>query len=141
MIKRILLATDFSSHTEPACALAIDLATQLGASVDVVHAIEPFPGGEEEHAFDDLYFKLERRAEAEMAKVIARLREANLRVSSKVVIEKRWRAIIERAEAERADLIVMGSGGAIGPNGKPVGSTSHRVFLASPIPLVVVPAR
>ncbi|MCK6552777.1 universal stress protein [Myxococcota bacterium] len=138
MIKRILFAADFSEHSARAQAQVIELARALGATIDVLHAIEPFPEGDDEHAFDDIYTQLEDRAESEMARVVEALRAAGLTCTTSIVIEKRWRAINDRAESERADLIVMGSRGHRDGDGNPVGSTSHKVFLTCRVPLLVV---
>lgn len=139
MIKRILFATDFAGHTAKALSYVLDLAKCTGASVDVFHAIEPVHIEGDDHAFDDFYFDLEKKASTELAAIAESFRRAGVSCSTKVVIERRWQAILERAESERADLIVLGSRSARDRGEGAFGRTSHRVFFASDVPLLIVP--
>lgn len=137
MIKRILFPTDFSESAIRAQKFVLELARREGASVEVLHAIEPVPSPDEPAAFDDFYRELERRADALFTRVVEAFREAKVPCSTKVVIDKRWRAIVRRAESESMDLIVMGSRKPT-PQEGPAGTTSHKVFLAASVPVLFV---
>lgn len=138
MIRKILFAADFSAESSRAEAYAADLARALGATLEVFHAIEPIARDPDERAFDDIYIELLERSERASAALLQRLRGAGVECVSKVTIERRWRAIVDRAQAVHADLIVMGSGAPNTSDASSAPSTSYQVFLASPTPVLVV---
>ena len=56
----------------------------------------------------------------------------------RIEMDKRWQAVVQTADAEDVDLIVLG-GHAIHEDGKVyLGTTSHKVFFSTNRPLMVV---
>lgn len=126
-VKRILLATDLSSASAAATDEAIAIARRLQAHLIVLTIIDPrllrLPGGRFMRRID------EERADAEVAVqgVVARARSAGARATFLVWHGDPPDLILEAAEAEDVDLVVMGSHGR-GRLGRLVlGSTSRRV--------------
>jgi nucleotide-binding universal stress UspA family protein len=137
MIKRILFATDLSEGEGHVRAYVTELARALGSSVEMVHAIEPLTSDPDEHNFDDIYFDLMKRAERGLAALVEEFDDQGIRCSRHVEIAPRWQAIVERAQSVHADLIVMGSRSfEARTSSEP--STSHKVFIASHVPLLLV---
>lgn len=140
MFRRILFPTDFSPGAAAAEAHVSGLAKAFGASVVVLHAVEPIPAPDQEHAFDDFYQRLLARARFEIEQVAERLRAQGVEVSGNAVVERRWAAIIDAAQRLPADLVVMGARG-LDTDGRPaLGTTSHKVFLMSKTPVLFVRA-
>jgi nucleotide-binding universal stress UspA family protein len=136
MFTRILFGTAFTRESLEAETEVADLAAALGASVIVLHAIEPIDPGGDQAPFQDFYASLQAAAEEKLAAVARRMSERRITCDIKVTIGPRWKEIVEQAVAESADLIVLGSR----PRDEPLsaGSTSHKVFWTSEIPILFV---
>jgi len=137
MISRILFGTDFRDESSRAEAYARELARRLSASVVVLHAIEPLATVGDEPPDQEFYEDLRRESEQHLDAVRSRFAAEGIGVRSVVSVGPRWREIIDTARREQADLIVLGARRFAD---RPVGTTSHQVFLASPIPVCVVRA-
>lgn len=139
-ISTILLATDFSEACRLAERRARELAQRFGASLVVVHGIEPIMGvdADDVDELDEFYRTLLDRAEEQMERRLARYAEANLLVKQHIRIGPRWRVVLEIADEEGVDVIVIGRRAA-SEGDAPVGTTSEKVFLGSARPVLFVP--
>lgn len=140
VIVRILFATDFSPYSAAAREHALVLARALGASVKIVHAIEPIrlPDDDEdtrtwrETLRDDLQRKLDDE--------VARFTADGIAVDGALRSGTPWIEILDDADAEDASLIVVGGHGLTTGEGRVlIGTTSHKVALSSRRPVLVVP--
>jgi nucleotide-binding universal stress UspA family protein len=115
--KRILLATDGSSHSEAAASAVGHLAKQAGLPVTVVSVVT----GSHNAA---------RRQEAQeaVASKVVRLKNLGVEAEGKVVEGRPDEAIVKAAEDIGADLIVMGSHGRTGLVKVLLGSVAERVI-------------
>jgi nucleotide-binding universal stress UspA family protein len=126
-VRRVLLATDLSSVSEPATNRAIEMAATHDADLIVLSVVDPgrlrLPGGRFLRRIDQ-----ERsRVESDAQRLVARARAVGARATFLVWEGDPAEAIIEASEAEGADLIVLGSHGR-GVIGRLVlGSISARV--------------
>ena len=139
----ILVATDFSSHSEQALATAIDLAKRLGAGIRLVHAFDlPLPLlSPYEVAVPDAYLEETRKAAAgRLAEAEERVRAAGLEVESQMREVPAAEAICEAAEAAGADLVVLGTRGHSGLKHLVLGSVAERTLRLAPCPVLAVKA-
>jgi nucleotide-binding universal stress UspA family protein len=133
-IAKILVAVDFSPHSDRAVAMAAGLAPRLGAAVNVVHVFDvPFESEDYLAAFDA---ELERRIEAEAMANLTALRERLARDGVQAQVHfRRGRphaAIAELAREIGCQLIVMGTRGRTGLAHALVGSVAERTLRAAP---------
>src|SRR5690349_3184054 len=141
MYRNILIATDGSELASGAARQAIALAKSLAAKVTVLKVSEPF------HWYDpdlpvDLqpgYVQAERR---DATAILARLADAAASAGvpcETVHIEQGppYRSIIETAQANNCDLIVMGSHGRSGIAAVVLGRHTVKVLTHSKIPVLV----
>ena len=136
-VKRILVGTDGSEHARRAARWAADLAVDTGAEVVAVHAVGllvttpdgPVPST----PFHD---RLRAQLEDEWT---VELREAGVPLHCRLVEGSAVTALLQTAEDESADLIVVGSRGAGGFSELHLGSTSHQVALYADRPVTIVP--
>jgi nucleotide-binding universal stress UspA family protein len=138
-IARILLATDLAPASEGAADQAIDLARDLHADLLVVSVID----GTRIHALEQLPDRMDqRRAAREMAaqSIVVRGRSAGVNVSFLVWEGDPGPAIIEAAEAERVDLVVVGTRGRNRVERAVLGSVSDHVIRHAHCPVLVVRA-
>lgn len=136
MFTRILFGTDFTTDAIDAEKEVADLATATGASVVVLHAIEPIDPGGEQEPFQEFYESLRASAEEKIAAIERRFEDRNIPCETLVSVGARWREIVDQAAETGADLIVLGSR----PRTEPLtpGTTSHKVFWAAQVPVLFV---
>ena len=138
---RLLLATDLSEASASATDQAFELAGRLGASLLVVSIIDPgsllLPGGRFRVRIDQVRERREQLAQV----LVERGREEGIEVSFLVWTGDPGDMIIEAAEAEHADMVLVGSHGR-GPVGRLLlGSVSEFVVRNAPCPVLVVRPR
>ena len=136
-LKRILVGTDGSEHARRAVRWAADLAGLTGAEVIAAHAVGLLvttPDGPVPSTpfHDRLRSSLEREWTED-------LRAAEVPVRCVLVEGSAVTALLQVAEDEDADLVVVGSRGAGGFSDLHLGSTSHQVALYADRPVTIVP--
>jgi nucleotide-binding universal stress UspA family protein len=136
MFRKILLATDFSPIAERAEDETLALAHAFGAQVIALHAIEPIET-DDESMFADFYVQLTRAAEHKLAALRARFEARGVTCKPEIRVERRWQAIVDTARSRGAELIVLGSH-APRMAAPGLGTTSHKVFLSAPVPVLFV---
>jgi nucleotide-binding universal stress UspA family protein len=137
-ITSVLLATDLSPTSTMAEDEALRLAASLHARLIAVSVIDPgtlrLPSGRYRTRVDQV------RAEREVIaqRLVLRARELGIPTAFLVWEGQPGEAIIDAAEAEVADLIVLGTHGRTGIDRSLFGSVSDHVIRHAPCPVVVV---
>lgn len=133
-LEKILFPTDFSHASDVAMPLATTLARDTGAKLIIVHVEEPpvaYSGGE-------MYYGLPEPA----LEHIHRMLHAVVPSDPTVPHEHRLLsgdpagAIVQLAEEEHVDLIVMGTHGRTGLRRLLMGSVAESVVRRAPCPVV-----
>jgi nucleotide-binding universal stress UspA family protein len=141
-VRHILAPTDFSEYSMDAISYALELAQKFGAKLSLLHVVElpPYPieGLVPSTMGGDLLNDLERQASAELAQVLPEAKDARIEVTRSVVIGSPLRKIIETAEAEKVDLIVMATHGRTGLSHLMMGSVAERVVRTAPCPVLTI---
>ncbi|MCS7312897.1 MAG: universal stress protein [Acidobacteria bacterium] len=139
-IRQILFATDFSHYSDRARDYTLTLARKHRAHVYVLHAIEVLYHMDEKDPELREWFKtLERAMERKMADEVAFFQSRGVAATGEVIIGTPWKVILRFAEEVGVDLIVIGSHGIRTEEGRVLlGTTSHKVALASKIPVLIV---
>ncbi|MBI1727827.1 MAG: chaperonin GroEL [Candidatus Rokubacteria bacterium] len=139
---KILHPTDFSESAVNAEAKAVELARALGGEVILLHvAGQPMLYGESVIGMADVveFYRGQRTwAEQRLGERAAAIRATG--VAARVVVDEGVPAseILRRAEAEKADMIVMGTEGRTGLNRVLVGSVAERVVRLAACPVLTV---
>jgi len=148
MIKRILVATDFSDCSRDALDYALGLAERLGAEVHLVHVFERpvyFEVGVSHslqlgHNVDEWIRDLKAGATKQFDALAAEVRgrqpgtQASLREGVQVD------EILKAAKETSADLIVLGTHGRTGLPHVVLGSVAERTLRFAPCPVLTVKA-
>ncbi len=151
MIKRILVPIDGSEPSNRALDYALDLAEELDAEVVILSVVPPvtLPVFSEEPGItpiitprdiDRYNSKLRATFENVLSEALARARtkKPDLRVSTKLLEGRPADKIVEVAERENFDLIIMGSRGLSGLRELLLGSTTRRVADHCTKPLLII---
>jgi nucleotide-binding universal stress UspA family protein len=136
-IRRILLATDLTQTSEVATEWAFTLAQRNGADLLVVSVIDPHELRQASHRTGLRWDQVRDRREAAAQELVVRGRPTGVKVTFLVWTGDPGESIVSAAEAEAADLIVVGTHGR-GPIGRLfLGSVSQHVVRNAPCPVLV----
>jgi nucleotide-binding universal stress UspA family protein len=144
MYKKILVPLDGSNFAESALGHAREIAR--ASSVEkliLLRVIEPlivdikdFIAAERVREAEE---KREARAREYLKKTAAELKKDNIPVETKLVVDgEPAEKILEVAEDEKVDLIIMSTHGRSGFQQWVFGSVAHRVLVHSSIPILMV---
>ncbi|MEA2027168.1 MAG: universal stress protein [Chloroflexota bacterium] len=135
-IQTILLATDLTAASREATDRAIDLAGRLDARLLIVNVLEKrrLSGGGSHDRVDQA--RLER--ESHLVKVVREARGAGATAEFLVWEGEPGDSIAAAAEAEHADLVVVGTRGRSGAERMLLGSVSDHVVRNAECPVLVV---
>jgi len=136
--RTVVLATDLSPTSEAATTAALDLASSVGARLLAVSVVDPgslrVPGGRYLARVDQVRAERERFAQ----ELVARGRSMGVAVDFLVWEGDPGEAIIDAAQAEGADMIVVGSHGRGAVGRFLIGSVSDHVVRHASCPVLVV---
>ncbi|HKU38268.1 MAG TPA: universal stress protein [Polyangiales bacterium] len=142
--QRILCATDFSDNANDALDAAIEHARTFGASLQIVHVIEPpiLFGAEmaSPALINAMLEQQQKHAHEELARARERCRSAGVTAAGSLLeLGTPAFALIELSK--QADLLVMGTRGRTGFAHLLLGSVAERVLRFSHCPVLVVPKK
>ncbi len=144
MFKSIVVGTDGSDTASHAARQAVELAKALGARIEFVSAYEPVPEKrlqtERREAPDDLQWAVSPREDVDATLKAA----AAIAEESGVDVELYARegdpadALLDVAEEQKADLIVVGNKGMTGAKRFLLGSVPNKVSHHAPCSVLVI---
>jgi universal stress protein A len=141
-IRQILAPTDFSEFSKQAVESAQALAQTFGAKLLLLNVVElpPYPieGFAPSTMGATLLDDLQRRARLDLAEVLPEVPDSKVEVVRRVVVGTPHRTIVEVAEEEKVDLIVMATHGRTGFSHLMMGSVAERVVRTAPCPVLTI---
>ena len=140
-IKRILVPLDFSTNSRRALDYAHGVARKFDASLHLVHVCEVpsmMTASMDSYAiaYTDWSHRLGEEAERELVKTATSL--TGVTVTTEVLLGNPVSAIVEAAETNSADLIVMGTHGHGAVMHLMMGNVAERVVRSAPCPVLTV---
>jgi universal stress protein A len=134
--RKILFPTDFSPFGQEALHWATSLARDSGATIIIIHVEEPpmaYGGGE-------MYIGVEEGDREELRRALVQVvpTDHNVPFEHKLLVGDPASAIVETAENEDADLIVMGTHGRTGLTRLLMGSVAEAVVRKAKCPVLTV---
>lgn len=144
-VQRILWATDLSWVSEGAWRYALTLGDLLAAQMVLLHVVRPAdPAGAADHLVPPASGWMERYLaplESELESRRQAVEALGLRARRKVVVGVPADVIVAEAEAEQADLVVVGTQGRTGLSHLLLGSVAEAVIRKAPCPVLAVKVR
>lgn len=143
--RHILAPTDFSEYSKQAIASALELAKKFGAKLSILHVVElpPYPiEGYMPPSLTTTFMEdMEREASQQLAQVVPEAESAGIEVARLVTVGSPYRKILDMAEAEQVDLIVMATAGRTGFSRLVMGSIAERVVRTASCPVLTIRPR
>ena len=144
MFRSIVVGTDGSDTATQAVRQAVDLAGQVGAKLELVSAYEPVSeqrlAQERRQAPEDLQWAINPREDVdvtlEAAAAVARAAGVEARVYARQGDPAD--AILDVAEEQEADLIVVGNKGMTGAKRFLLGSVPNKVSHHAPCSVLII---
>ena len=136
ILKKILAPTDFSELSAEGVRYACKLATDVGAQVIVLNVVIL----DESNVVGKGEIEAHEKQLSEFTNKIVGRRADDLKIHEAVVTGQAYTAIVDCAEKERADLIVMSTHGRSGLSRMLIGSVTDKLLRGATCPVLVVPA-
>ena len=147
-LKKILCPVDLSSGATSAAHEAASLAKALGAELVLLHVMsEPAfavadpliaPGEASGYALPALADEYRSEMDRRLSRLGAALGGSGLSVSTRLVTGVTHESIVNAADQEHADMIVMGTHGRTGIQHLLLGSVAERVVRTAKVPVMTL---
>ncbi len=138
-LRNVLLATDLSANADAALQWAVEIATDLGAQLHLVHASN-LAGWSTDYL--EITARVPQQIETDTRQSLESLAETcrtnDLEVTCEVLQGEPASAVVSAAQERRAQLIVVGTRGQRGLDYLLLGSTAQRVVQRATCPVVTV---
>jgi len=145
-IRKVMMASDFSSASRAAFARAVRLAKGKRASLVVMHAVTlppPTLGGEyiPPQTWDRIEAATRASAKKQIRTLVTKAKRAGVRATGLIVAGSPYEVIVRAARSKRADVLVLGTHGRTGLSRFFLGSVAGRVLASAPCPVLTVRGR
>jgi nucleotide-binding universal stress UspA family protein len=144
MFRSIVVGTDGSDTAKEAVRQAAELAKVLGSGIYLVSAYEPVPEGrlreERQEVPEDLQWMVNPREDVSstLEEAGEELKEAGVQVETHAREGDPADAILDVAEEQNADLIVVGNKGMTGAKRFLLGSVPNKVSHHAPCSVMII---
>ena len=140
LFNHILVPTDFSSSSARAVETAVALATTFSSRLTLLHVweIPVYPYMEFVLESPDLVANVEGAATKQLAGALAAVQKSVPSAQSLLLSGVPWQRILDSIEAERPDLVVMGTHGRHGVSHALLGSVAEKIVRLSPVPVMTI---
>jgi nucleotide-binding universal stress UspA family protein len=144
MFDSMVVGTDGSDTAKEAVRQATELAKRIGATIHLVSAYEPVPEGrlreERQQVPDDLQWMVNPREDvaSTLEEAAGAIREDGVEVETYAREGDPADAILDVAEEESADLIVVGNKGMTGAKRFLLGSVPNKVSHHAPCSVMII---
>lgn len=142
-IKKILAPTDFSPHSERALRYACRLAERLGSELHMLHVLsEVIPTGPDPLLMPVLPPEFYSENEDRARETLLGLIQPEWGSPAAVVTAVQWggavEAIVDYAQDQEIDLIVIATHGRTGLSHVLLGSVAERIVREAPCPVLTI---
>jgi nucleotide-binding universal stress UspA family protein len=142
MTDRVLVPVDGSEQSDRACEFVFEEFSE--ATLVLLHVINPVEAGYSAQASippsasEEWYEQQKEQASEQFDEIDARAAEYDIEVERAVEVGKTTRVIVDFAEQEDIDHVVIGSHGREGVSRILLGSVAETIVRRSPVPVTVV---
>ena len=142
-VRKVLVPFDFSEHSRTALGSAAKMAASYGASLHLLHVIEPIM---EPHPYVPLHYRsesfdlpqLKARVREDLGPIVADVVDGRVATEVEVLEGDPALCITEHAETIEADLIAMATHGRTGLSRFFLGSVTEKVVRSAGCPVLTL---
>jgi nucleotide-binding universal stress UspA family protein len=145
-MKTIITALDFSDAAKDVLGAAMLMAELQDATLHIIHVLEPEPTytaygmtPEEFPAIQVFQHESQRRAEARLNDAVATAKTLVKDVRAELIVGSPLHSIIDYAQTQKADLIVIGTHGHGAVAALLIGSVAEGLVRKAVCPTLVIP--
>ena len=139
-LQRILAPVDFSESMARTLQYAAALAQEFGTAITLLHVVKPDRSCiTRRFSHTELAEEMREARECQLSQLIDTLWGDEIKAEAVVAIGEPHLQIVNEAKEMKADLIIMGSHGAVGAWGLFRCNTTPKVVRHAPCPVLVVP--
>lgn len=142
LFHHILVPLDGSSHAVKALSMALNLAAITKARVEAIHVIDTPQVQQIAHLLNkpvqEVYEDLQHKAKGILQDAVGLAKEAGVELSVHLEEGIPYEVIVDYAEREQVDLIVVGRIGTRGPRRILIGSVTERILEAARCHVLVI---
>jgi nucleotide-binding universal stress UspA family protein len=145
MFKKILFATDGSAASDHAAVVAVNLARTLGAQLTAVYVVDPYPylgvGEMNPLGFQAYMGAAQEHSVKAFAHIADLTKSAGATVPFETLLVEdviAYKGIVQAAQTQEADLIIVGSHGRNGLQKLFLGGTANKVSSHATQPVLIV---
>ncbi|MEJ2038813.1 MAG: universal stress protein [Desulfosarcinaceae bacterium] len=146
LIKKIMIALDFSDYTETSVEYGIALAGQLEATlllVNVVNnrdlmAVEKYLAVSEPELYQKFVDDTYAARHESMQKLLSKAADQGVDGQKLVKTGVPYQELLSAIESEKPDLLIMGTKGRSNLTDTIIGSCAQKMYRRSPIPLLSI---
>jgi len=142
--KRILVATDLTPASRSAVSEAVELAKENEAELMIAHVCQT-PSISQASAiaprvYDEWSRNVKEAAQEQLQPILEEARKEGIHAAALVLFGEPYEAIVEAAQKNNADLVILGTHGRKGVSRFFLGSVASRVISTAPCPVMTVRA-
>ena len=141
-IRKILVPTDFSEESKKALRYGIELARASGAELLLVHVVEFMVYPSSLGMWPVILPAQDKELHERLGKALEdmRVKQVPAQISSRALLldGRSFQQIVQVAQEQEVDLIVIATHGHTGLKHLVLGSTAERVVREAPCPVLVV---
>ncbi len=140
MIKKILLPVDGSENSQRAVKTCMEMAKPLGAKVTALFVVDStaYVSLPETFMWENVQGLLEREGKEALEGVKKAFKDSGVKLKTELKEGGPAKEIVETAEEEKTDLIIMGTAGRKGLDRFFLGSVSEKVLRSASCSVMVV---
>lgn len=143
-MKKILVPCDFSQQARAAFKTALNFASKSNGKIILLHVLNlPYQYttavGGELMAYEPVFLtRVEEDAKDELSKMKMEAAGRSVDITTEVTFGDMVNTVINVAERDQVDVIIMGTSGASGLSELFIGSNTEKVVRHSPVPVLAV---
>jgi nucleotide-binding universal stress UspA family protein len=139
-VKKILCPLDFSNNALEALDYAVDFARQNDGQLILLHVVDNPLADQYGPTAQNFYAEVEHALDKSKQMLAEAAHQHAAGVSCEIIAKRGnpYEEIIDLANAQQADMIVMSTHGRTGPQRLLIGSVAEKVVRTAPCPVLTV---
>ena len=139
-IRKIMVPSDLSPHSDKAIRYAIRFAQIFGAEIELVYIVhaEGYTGLVTPEALDNVENELRQEIRQDLEKLVGERERHHFHIKTMTSVGDPAKELAKLAQDHKTDLLLLSTHGRTGLSRMLLGSTAERMVRLAPCPVLVV---